>query len=84
MGWREAAESVFDGFTLDLDGEDTDKRGFMVVGDGWCGWPMRLERWVWTEFEIFSKVWKRACNGFSDILDRAGKKAEDGRFGSWR
>lgn len=45
---------------------------------------MRLERWVWTEFEIFSKVWKRACNGFSDILDRAGKTAEDGKFGSWR
>lgn len=43
---------------------------------------MRLERWVWTEFEIFIKVWKRACNGFSDILDRAGKAAEDGWFGS--
>jgi len=34
LGWREAAESVFDRFTLDLEGEDKDKRGFMVVGDG--------------------------------------------------
>lgn len=33
LGWREAAESVFDGFTLDLDGKEKDKRGFMVVGD---------------------------------------------------
>jgi hypothetical protein len=33
LGWRGAALSVLDGFTL--DGEGRDKRGFFLVGDGW-------------------------------------------------
>ena len=33
LGWIEVAELVFDGFTLDLDGKEKDKRGFMIVGD---------------------------------------------------
>lgn len=38
-----------------------DERGVLLM-------LMKLERWVWRQFDSFSKVWRRGCHGFSAIL----------------
>lgn len=70
-GWR-WVESFSDGPTL--EDEETEIKGVLVVGDVRWGWHIRLERWVWTEFDTFEKVWITAWNGCSDIFKLSEKE----------
>jgi len=33
-----------------------------------CIWPIKLDTWSWTKFVTCSKLWNKACTGFSDML----------------
>jgi len=71
LGWTEEV-SVFAGYILDDrcdEGGEREKTAFLLVDeDGFWGWPVKLAKCVWMQFETF---WKRCCNGLSDMLLQA-------------
>lgn len=54
LGWKLVEPSRFDGFILEEVGKAISD--LLVVGDGFGGRPMKLERWICMEFEMISKV----------------------------
>lgn len=64
MGWRRAEAVGLGAKWFGFGAVEIAKSG---LARGLFGNLRNWERWVWMLFDTFSNVWKRSCNGFSDV-----------------